>query len=443
MSKQVYSAVCTECGNLTKVPFFPDGIRPCLCADCLAMKNGKGLPNIVKQKTNFQKGFKVKLEKDEQILAALDTVGEAFRHHGGSTLMLTEHVENGIDAIEDLTKIKKLKNPHDGKIEIIIDEDKSRVIVIDNGTGIIDPIWIMENPLKSRKTGESHQHGEFGRGLQGFRGFCKNLEYITTRDEVSKKELADDDIRNYLEEGKGKGLDGKCIKLELCRETIETIYQLVSIKEFEKYTKNSIGTVVIFSNWLPGDFEALTRDKTRLFDRIQHHFRVPLEKKVVEITLINGKPKPIELRSFSIDGEEMDLFDLPDRKVINPYTKQEYGTIQFRFFQAAPRYNHRYKAPFLLVGDRPLGNSELIKLEELSDENILKSPYLTGYIVANFLKPDSLRLSPKPGEEYKRFISLVQDTLCELKPMLDVYEEGFRVVNKNEENNLSYKFNHF
>ena len=59
--------------------------------------------------SNFKKSFKVKLDSDGQKLAALDTVGEAFRHHGGSTLMLTEHIENGIDAIEELSKRKKLQ----------------------------------------------------------------------------------------------------------------------------------------------------------------------------------------------------------------------------------------------------------------------------------------------------------------------------------------------
>lgn len=239
-----HSAICAECGNLTKVPFIPDGIRPVYCEDCLARKQGREPQNTVSE-MRFQKSFKVKLDKDEQVLSALDTVGEAFRHHGGATLMLTEHVENGIDAVEDLRNINNL-NSHDGKIEVILDEQELRVIIIDNGTGIIDPIWIMENPLKSRKTGESHQHGEFGRGLQGFRGFCRTLEYITKRDVVSQKELADPDIKKWLEEARKQGIDGKCIKLELSKDTIVTVYKPVSEKEFQKYTNNKTGSLHFF-----------------------------------------------------------------------------------------------------------------------------------------------------------------------------------------------------
>ena len=434
-SKYPYSSICSECGNMTKPKYFPDGIKPVYCQECLSFKEHEKSSVMMKNKIDFQKSFKVKLNREEQILSALNTVGEVFRHHGGATLMLTEHVENGIDAIEDLKKIKKIEK-HQGKIEIIIDEDNLRVIIIDNGTGIIDPIWIIENPLKSRKTGESHQHGEFGRGLQGFRGFCRNLQYITKREEISKSELSDNDIKKWLDEAKERGIDGRTIRLELCRETIDTIYRPVNSNEFQKYTKSSTGTVAIFSNWSPDDFEALIKDKSKLFDRIQHHFRIPLENEIVNILLEHGKNPPIsiELRSFSIDDEEMDLFELQDKEVINPYTKEVYGNIHFRLYKAAPRYEHRYKSPFLLVGDRPLGDSELLKLEELSNEIILKSPYITGYIIANFLKPDSLRLSPKHGEEYRLFIAHVRNSLRDLKPLLSKYEAGFRIANKIEEN---------
>ena len=120
-SRYPYSSICSECGNLTTTKFFPDGIRPVYCPECLLLKQQeKSSSAVINNKIHFQKSFKVKLNKDEQILSALNTVGEAFRHHGGATLMLTEHVENGIDAIEDLKKIKNMEK-YLGKIEIIID----------------------------------------------------------------------------------------------------------------------------------------------------------------------------------------------------------------------------------------------------------------------------------------------------------------------------------
>jgi len=384
--------------------------------------------------SGFKKSFKVKLDSDEQKLAALDTVGEAFRHHGGSTLMLTEHIENGIDAIEDLIKVKKLQN-YKGQIDIIIDEKYSRIIVIDNGTGIIDPIWIIEHPLKSRKTGITHQHGEFGRGLQGFRGFCNTLEYITMRDQVSERVLQDSEIKNFLLEAGKRGIDGRCLQLLLSKNSVDTDLVPLNEKEFKNKCAYKTGTIAIFNNWLPGDFEDLVKNKDKLFNRVQHHFRAVLEKNLVNISIsFKGKITTIKPREFSIDGEEMDLFELPDRKCIDPHTKQDYGTIQFRLYKAAPRYNPQYKSAFLLVGDRPLGNSELIAMEDFSEKKILKSPYITGYVVANFLKPDSLRLSPKPGPEYRAFVEHMKASLDDLKPLLEEYEQGFRVVNKNEEN---------
>ena len=68
--------------------------------------------------------------------------------------MLTEHIENDIDAIEDLLKINNIKN-YQGEINIIIDTSNSRIIVIDNSTGIIDPIWIMENREDSYRQNDS------------------------------------------------------------------------------------------------------------------------------------------------------------------------------------------------------------------------------------------------------------------------------------------------
>ena len=33
-SREMHEAICSECGNMTKVPFKPDGIRPIYCRDC-------------------------------------------------------------------------------------------------------------------------------------------------------------------------------------------------------------------------------------------------------------------------------------------------------------------------------------------------------------------------------------------------------------------------
>ena len=133
--------------------------------------------------------------------------------------------------------------------------------------------------------------------------------------------------------------------------------------------------------------------------------------------------------------EELDFYDIPDRDVINPHTKQVIGTLQVRLYQASPNYSHTYKAPFLLVGDRPLGNSVIHKMQHFEQTRVLKSPYVTGYVIANFLKPDSLRLSPKPGEELTQFYAHMDVILQkELAPQVSLYEEAFRASDKSEEN---------
>jgi CxxC-x17-CxxC domain-containing protein len=34
--RQMYDAVCSDCGKETKVPFQPDGDRPVYCRDCFS-----------------------------------------------------------------------------------------------------------------------------------------------------------------------------------------------------------------------------------------------------------------------------------------------------------------------------------------------------------------------------------------------------------------------
>ena len=418
-------------------------------------------------KNEFSGNFEVQLSDPSQVKAALDSVGDAFRVYGGAGLMLTEHVENGIDAIEDLMKIKKLKN-YPGQIDIIIDKNSEKLIIKDNGSGMIDPVHIMENPLKSRKSGETHQTGQYGRGLQGFRGFTTTLTYITLRSNVNQSEWKHPISKGKLEIAKKQGIDGRCLKLSLSKEdiwetvfegktkqtfkklnqnskivqtAIQTNYEPIKNDEFKKYSNAENGTIAIFSNWLEGEFKEFTKDPIKIFERIQHHFRVPLEKEILKINLkINKNLQCIPVREFEAKNEqgvmeELELYNIPDREIKNPYTKEVIGTLQIRLYQASPNYSHTYKSPFLLVGNRPLGNSIIHKMEHFENKRILKSPYVTGYVVANFLNPDSLRLSPKPGNELTQFYAHMDIILeQELVPQVLDYEAAFRASDKSEEN---------
>lgn len=463
---QKLDAFCIICTNEFKCD--PTEFINPICPNCkkLSPKDAAKLASS-KIKNELSGNFDVQLIDPGQIKAALDSVGDAFRAHGGASLMLTEHVENGIDAIEDLIKIKKLKN-YPGQIDVIIDTDNEKLIIKDNGSGMIDPVHIMKNPLKSRKSGESHQTGQYGRGLQGFRGFVNTLTYITLRSEVNQSEWKHPTSKEKLDKAKTYGIDGRCIRLSLSKEdvwetildgktrrtfkqlnptskiiqtAIQTIYEPIKIDEFKKYSDVNTGTITIFSNWLDGEFKEFIKEPNKIFERIQHHFRVPLEKEILKINLkIGNDLKNILVRNFEAKNEqgvmeELDLYSIPDREVINPYTKEVIGTLQVRLYQASPNYSHTYRSPFLLVGNRPLGNSIIHKMGHFENMRVLKNPYVTGYVIANFLEPDSLRLSPKPGENLTQFYHHMDLILKdELAPQVSVYEEFFRANDKSEAN---------
>jgi len=463
---QKFREFCIICTRKFKCD--PRELGKPICPECKKLTSKEAARFTSSKIKNLVPGtFDVELTDPDQVKAALDSVGDAFRAHGGAGLMLTEHVENGIDAIEDLIKIKKLKN-HLGEIDVIIDVDHEKLIVKDNGSGLIDPVHIMKYPLKSRKSGESHQTGQYGRGLQGFRGFANTLTYITLRSEVNQSEWDHPTSRERLEKAKKHGINGTCLRLSLSKENIwetkfqgktrrtfnelnptskiiqtavQTVYEPIKTDEFKKYLNTNTGTIVIFSNWLDDEFKEFIKDPKKIFDRVQHHFRVPLEKEIVKINLkIRNKLQDVTVRKFEAKNnqgemEELDFYDIPDRIVHNPHTNDVIGTLQVRLYKASPSYNPAYKAPFLLVGDRPLGNSILHEMERFQQFRILKNPYVTGYVVANFLKPDSLRLSPKPGEELTQFYAHMGTILeDELTPQVELYEEGFRANDKVDEN---------
>jgi CxxC-x17-CxxC domain-containing protein len=56
-----YTTVCAECGNVTKIPFIPDGVKSVYCSECLCRMH-KEEPKV-NTKLEFYKILKVKLDK--------------------------------------------------------------------------------------------------------------------------------------------------------------------------------------------------------------------------------------------------------------------------------------------------------------------------------------------------------------------------------------------
>lgn len=439
----MYTAICDGCSNPTKVPFIPDSTRPAYCPDCLAMIHRGELPNIVKDqvpskiKSNqYSISVQAEIKEEGAILSALIANADAFRAFGGSPLMLTEHIENGCDAIKVKANWREGDTrTHIGKIEIIIDQKNYRIIVIDNGTGIEDPLWILGHPLHSRKSGLKYQVGKYGRGLQGFRGFCKTLEYITFRDKPNPSE----EIKYQEAMSVGQlspGFDTRCVKLSLVDTSIHGTCTPVNISEFRKFTNNKTGTVAIFSDWHDNDFEELVRRKKELFNRIQHHFRDVLENELIEITITqNNKTETIPVREFVNDNGEFDLYDIEDMDVVNPTMGEHVGKIEFFLYKVTGEYKDDYKKPFLLAKDnRPLQNSFLSEMPEFSEDPIWKSPYVTGYIKCNFVEPNQLRIALVPGEKKRLFVEHVRAAAIDLRKLVTEYQNGFLKEERTAEN---------
>ena len=90
---QKLDANCTICGKPFKCD--PRFINESICSKCqkLSPKQAAQL-TTPKIKDELRGNFDVELNDPGQIKAALDSVGDAFRAHGGAGLMLTEHWED-------------------------------------------------------------------------------------------------------------------------------------------------------------------------------------------------------------------------------------------------------------------------------------------------------------------------------------------------------------
>lgn len=76
--RQMYDAVCDECGNSCKVPFQPSGGKPIYCSNCFGEKKGAGGdvrgngPSHSSQ-PNYKQDFEMLSSKLERILQLLET----------------------------------------------------------------------------------------------------------------------------------------------------------------------------------------------------------------------------------------------------------------------------------------------------------------------------------------------------------------------------------
>lgn len=368
------------------------------------------------------KSIPMKITTEDQLLGALDSNAAAAQREGAGW-MLTEFVENGSDAIK-INRENESKGGSNfsgvGKITIEIDNNNLEIRIIDNGTGILDPVWVIENPFKSKKKGVDYQIGNFGRGLTGFRGLCNTLVYITLR---KKPESSENAIIQPNE-------DARCVSVSFSRKTAMGRYQVVNKKEFHKFCDYSTGTVAILKDWREGEWDNMMKNKSEIYNRMQHHFGHACIPEKFEISIIDGKEiKKVEPRDFA----EFAKFNIPDTEVSNFFTKETYGKIEYHLYKTSPGHYEEYKSPYLLIKNRPLQNSFIFNMPEFKGDDLWQSKYITGYIICDFLEPNQLRVAIESGERKKCFVESLRDTSKDIKKMLDTYIEALTVHGREDE----------
>jgi len=373
-----------------------------------------------------EKWVDVELTEDEQVVGALIANAAAFALVGGPPLMLTEAVENSNDAIEHARHEFGKKDA--GFICVDVDTWRKEIRVIDNGTGILWPIHLLKKPFKSLRKNVDYAHGQFGRGLQGFRGFCEDLFYLTRRARPSEDE-------SILDKG---SFTGKTVKLHLPHNTPRGKIEVIDDAEFGDYANFETGTVAIYGNWFLGEFERI--DLERLQSRLQHHFGELIRRGDIRIVLRrDGQDIEISPRTFTPD-HKIPIADItvkkPDGTIL--------GAVEFNLYFTSQAFQQEYKKPYLVVNGRPLGDSFISDFPEFQHQSVWSSHYITGFIRCDFVKPNDLRLALEPGIEKEHFVRTLLDAALEIEQQVkDFQRRLFNLQLEEEMNDLVVEVQRF
>lgn len=337
--------------------------------------------------------FEARFEQEKQIVSALHMVGAGFETRGGCSLMLTETVENGVDAI---IKYHYLHKPVKSKINVHIDRKNKKILIIDSGTGFLEVKHVCEKPFDSLKETDNSQTGKFARGLQGFRAFCKKLTYITRR-------LPEDIPSDEKDVIKGNGTkDSQTVMIQFSDMSGKTKVKYMNNNVFNEYTKSQHGTVAIYEDWKPGQFEKL--HITTLLKRLQHHFGELVRQGNIKILVSMYEGKIQDIGPAQEKYQEVQPRDYSDYTPINiksiPYDKNgNKGEIKFNLYLCERGRTDRWNNPYLLYQGRPVGDGFISEIDEFIDYPIWKHKFITGYINCDFCEINELRQGLKINDE--------------------------------------------
>jgi hypothetical protein len=329
-----------------------------------------------------------RISEDSQILAALASTGAGFEALGGSSLMLTEPVENSVDSIIEGRK-KGLVGK--GIVRIFIDRGRERVIITDNGLGFVDPRHICEKPFDSLKKYDPDLTGKFARGLQGFRSYCEKLTFITRRLTVPAGEQFD-------------GQSGKTILLEFGADRIEVGAGVGKDDDFALWSWGEFnhGAAAIYSDWKAGEFAKIRKEK--LVRRIERHFGELIRKGQIEILVWEGKNLPPGKKLppsefYACVPRDYSKYEKVDLPPVRYTANGKMGVVEFELYLMPGAKSDKDYRPFLMYKDRPVGDSPIALVPEFSEELVWNSSYLTGFVRADFCEINELRLALKPSPE--------------------------------------------
>src|SRR3989344_6373669 len=338
--------------------------------------------------------FSATFEKEKQIVSALNMVGAGFEARGGSSLMLTEAVENGVDAIIKFNENKKKKVK--GVIKVLIDKDAERILIIDNGTGFLEIKHVCEKPFDSLKEMDNTQTGKFARGLQGFRAFCDKLTYITKRltEDIPFNESATMPIATNFSR--------KTVRLDYLSTSADVKARYVDDSEFKKYSDSEHGTIAIYEKWKPGIFKDFNTNM--LFRRLQHHFGELIRHGEVKIIVELYLGRIEDIGPEQDKYAEVEARDYSEFTPINispiPYNKNgKEGEIKFNLFLCDRGRADKWKQPYLLFQGRPVGDGFISDIDEFTEHPIWKHRFLTGFVTCDFCEINELRQGLKINNE--------------------------------------------
>lgn len=365
------------------------------------------------------------IKTDEQILAALISTGAGFESAGGSSLMLAEAVENGVDSIIAAWKVGA---PTHGRIQVIIDRDREEVQIHDDGLGFQNPRHIAEKPFESLKRGDPELTGKFARGIQGFRAFCGRLTFVTRRPDVPAKE--------DLPRGT---LSGRTLRLRFEATRVPVELQVIPDRDFDKLTDSAIGAVAIYSQWKKGEFSKLRDDL--LLQRLQHHFGELVRLGNIRIRIVD---RDTTQEVIPVDYSQYEKIPFEPVPVRDPSGVTVIGQVIPELYLMDRRKRDRWLYPFLMHRNRPVGDSAIGELDEFAGSACWMSPYVTGFVRCDFCQINELRLALKAGEERDalyREIANLEDGLEEI--LRNHSHDLFETRMQNEINELVIELQEF